>query len=76
MLYVLLLTAARVSTPDLCPAHDSVLFAGAHLRVGMLTAALPSSDNSGELVLGCAGDDREALRSFAHSDYVRRLLIA
>lgn len=40
VLYVLLSTAARVSTPDLSPAHDFALFAGAYLRVGMLTAAL------------------------------------
>ena len=73
MLYFLISTASRVSTLDLCPAQDFVLFAGARWGVGMLTVVLPFSDNSGELVPGCAGDDRETLRSFAHSHYVRRL---
>jgi hypothetical protein len=73
VLYLLISTEVRVSTPDLCLAQDFVLFAGVHRGAGMLMDALPFSDDNGELVPGYPGDDRKALRSFAYSHYVRRL---
>ena len=59
--------------PRSLPCSGLCLVRGSSLGSWNADGRLPFSDNSGELVPGCAGDDRETLRSFAHSHYVRRL---